>query len=309
VLAFGGNALLPDPFHPEDQKARADALALALLLLIERVGKGRGVVLVHGNGPQVGMILLRVEATRADLPPEPLDVLVAETQGSVGHLLARALQNALTEAGADMRVATVLTQVIVDSDDPGLTDPTKPIGPHYPPEQADRLREERGWQLVHETGKGWRRVVPSPRPIEVVEIDSIRDAARPGCVVIAGGGGGVPVLRHDNGALEGIEAVIDKDHTASLLARSLNASAFVVLTGVSHVSRRFGAPDEEPLYRIDVEMARDLMDAGEFPRGSMGPKMEAAALYVAATDRPALITDVDSLGRALDGDEGTWLVP
>lgn len=306
VLAFGGNALLPDPFHPEEQKPRAAALAQALVLLIPR---DAGLVLVHGNGPQVGMILLRVEATRDHLPTEPLDVLVAETQGSVGHLLCRALQNALAEKGVPMNVATVLTQVRVDPEDPGLKHPTKPVGPVYPPEQAERLQTERGWQMVQVPGQGWRRVVPSPRPIEVIEARAIADSARPGHVVVAGGGGGVPVVRDERGLLHGIEAVVDKDRTAALLAISLDASHFVILTGVPHVSRHFDTPAEEALHRLDVATARALIRSGDFPAGSMGPKVEAAADYVEHTGRPALITDTAHLPRALEGQAGTWLVP
>lgn len=306
VLAFGGNALLPDPLHPEEQKERAAALAEALSLLVR---PRAGTVLVHGNGPQVGMILLRVEATRDQLPTEPLDVLVAETQGSVGHLLTRALQNEFAERGLPIRVATVLTQVVVDAADPGFEHPTKPIGPHYARDVAERMRAERGWSMVEEAGRGWRRVVPSPMPREVVELDAISEAARPGHVVVAGGGGGVPVVRDGHGRLSGVEAVIDKDRTAALLARELGASRFVVLTGVPHVSIGYGTDAEEPLREVTVQRARALLGAGEFPRGSMGPKIEAVADYVEASGSEALITDTASIEAALRGDEGTRIVP
>ena len=306
VLAFGGNALLPDPFHPEEQKERADELARALLLLAP---EDAGLVLVHGNGPQVGMILLRVEATRDQLPSEPLDVLVAETQGSVGLLLSRALQNALVERESDVRVSTVLTQVIVDEDDPGLSEPTKPIGPFYPRERAEVLMAERGWHMVHVRGEGWRRVVPSPRPVQIVELASIEEAAGPGRVVVAGGGGGVPVVRDARGRLSGIEAVIDKDRTAALIASALDAARFVILTGVPCVARGFGTEREEPLARLTLVEAHALLAAGEFPAGSMGPKIEAACTFVETTGREALVTDTEHLAAAERGEAGTRIVP
>jgi carbamate kinase len=305
VLAFGGNALLPDPFHPEDQEERARDLARAVLLLLER---SSGLVLVHGNGPQVGMILLRVEATSERLPAEPLDVLVAETQGSVGYLLTRALRNALREQGSQVEVSSILTQVVVDPEDPAFASPSKPVGPYYSEEFAQVLQAQRGWHMEPSETQGWRRVVPSPRPLEVVEMVSIAEAARGGAVVVAGGGGGIPV-RDDEHGLTGVEAVIDKDRTAALLALSLRAESFVVLTGVPHVSRDFGTPRERPLPELSLAEARRLLEAGEFPRGSMRPKIEAATRYVAATDRPALVTDTASLARALEHQAGTWLTP
>ena len=306
VLAFGGNALLPDPFHPEDQEERARLLARAVMLLFD---SAPGVVLVHGNGPQVGMILLRVEAMRDRMPVEPLDVLVAETQGSVGYLLSRALQSALGEQGASVRVSSILTQVVVDPHDEAFDVPTKPVGPFYDAEEAARLAEARGWHMVESPGEGWRRAVASPRPRRVVELPSIAAAAAAGDVVIAGGGGGIPVVESGAGQLSGVEAVIDKDRTAALLAVSLNASSFVVLTGVPHVSRGFATPRAERIATMRLAEARRLLAAGEFPAGSMGPKVEAACDYVEATRRPALITDTEHLRAALERREGTWIEP
>jgi len=306
VLAFGGNALLPDPFHPEEQEVRARELARAVLLLLEQAS---GLVLVHGNGPQVGMILLRVEETRDRLPAEPLDMLVAETQGSVGYLLSRELHNALQAQGSDVDVSSILTQVRVDPADPAFDRPEKPIGPYYPAKTAELLREKRGWHMVEEQGKGWRRVVASPVPLEVIEMESIRRAVRDGRVVIAGGGGGIPVRQVTGVGLLGVEAVIDKDRTAALLATSLQSETFVVLTGVSHVSRDFGTPAARRIARMTVTAARELSAGGHFPPGSMGPKIEAAANYVAATGHAALITDMEHLSAALAGDEGTRIVP
>lgn len=306
VIAFGGNALLPDPFQPEEQEERAAGLAEALALLAPR---DAGLVLVHGNGPQVGMILLRVEATRHELPAEPLDVLVAETQGSVGLLLCRALSSAFAHRKRRWGVSAVLTQVVVDGEDPKLLRPDKPVGPFYDAERAARLRDEQGWELVEQVGRGWRRVVASPAPLEVVEVEAIRHAARPGQIVVAGGGGGVPVLREADGSLRPIEGVVDKDRTACLMARQLDAGSFVILTGVPCVVRGFGGPHPEPLHQLDRARARALLEAGEFPPGSMGPKIEAALDYVEATGRAALITDTESLSDALQGRTGTWIRP
>ncbi len=305
VLAFGGNALLPDPFRPEEQEQRADQLAQAVLMLLQR---SSGLVLVHGNGPQVGMILLRVEETRERLPAEPLDMLVAETQGSVGYLLSRALRNALRKHSSHIEVASLLTQVVVDPADRAFAQPTKPVGPFYAAKTAEFLSTKRGWDMVEEQGRGWRRVVPSPAPRRVVELEVIRQAVRFGGVVIAGGGGGVPVSEGEDG-FDGVEAVVDKDRTAALIAKELHASSLVILTGVSHVSRAFGTPSAERIARVSSARARELIEAGEFPRGSMRPKMEAACDYVEARKQPAVITDMGHLRAALVGDDGTWIVP
>jgi carbamate kinase len=305
VLAFGGNALLPDPFHPEEQADRAAELARAVHLLL---ADASGVVLVHGNAPQVGMILLRVEATRRRLPAEPLDMLVAETQGSVGYLLARALRNALAGEPSPPEVTSILTQVVVSADDAAFARPSKPVGPHYPARSAEILERQRGWHMVEVPGRGWRRVVPSPRPLEVVEHAAIATAAGAGQIVIAGGGGGIPVWRGPDGKLAGIECVIDKDRTAALLARTLDADAFVVLTGVPHVSLRYGTPREERLAELSVERAAELAASGEFPAGSMGPKIEATCAWVRATGKAALITDTARLWDALAGRAGTRIV-
>ena len=308
VLAFGGNALLPDPFQPGEQEARARELARSVLLLGERSPGRGGLVLVHGNGPQVGMILLRVEGTRERIPAEPLDVLVAETQGSIGYLLSRALRNALVAQSSAVEVTTVLTQVVVDPQDPAFAQPTKPIGPQYSGEAAQLFRQ-RGWHMVATDGRGWRRAVPSPRPLRVVELPAIRAAARPGQVVIAGGWGGVPVREDSPGGYSGVEAVIDKDRTAALLAHALEAEGFVILTGVPRVAQGFGTAAERPLSRVSARHMRALLGAGEFPPGSMGPKVEAACDYVEQSGRAALITDTEHLERALRGEDGTWIEP
>jgi len=306
VVAFGGNALLPDARDPDAATARAAEFARAVLALMP---EDTGMILVHGNGPQVGASLLRVEAARHEVPISPLDVLVAETQGSIGYLLSRALHNALSASGMQVEVATVVTQVVVDPNDPAMQNPTKPVGPFYDPSEADALQTERGWRLVEVPGKGVRRLVASPPSIDVVEIDTILQAAGKGRLVISGGGGGIPVERLGDGTLRGVEAVIDKDRTAALIARSVDARGFVILTEVAHASVAFGTPNERPLHEMTSAQALGLLASGEFPPGSMGPKIESCIAYSLETRRPALITSVDGLPGALAHEDGTWIMP
>ncbi len=301
VLAFGGNALLPDPRNPEAQEKMALSFSRALKLLLP---KRAGIALVHGNGPQVGMILLRIDATRDRIPPESLDILVAETQGSIGYLLTRILRNSFPER----EIAAVLTQVRVNAKDQDFQNPTKPIGPIYSADEAKSLQRLSGWKMVEVLGKGWRRVVPSPRPKEIIEIHTIADAISHGHVIIAGGGGGIPVISR-NMQLLGAEVVIDKDLTASMLAISLQAERFVILTDVPNVSLGSATPSEKPIRKMNAREAQRFLEEGEFPSGSMGPKVEASILYATATGRSALITDIDHLDGALKGEDGTWVTP
>lgn len=305
VIAFGGNALLPDSGDPAIAERNAAAFAHAVLRLMP---PDTGLVLVHGNGPQVGNALLRNEAGKDEVHPSPLDVLVADTQGSIGYLLGRSLGNALAAAGRAIEVVTVITQVVVDADHPSMRNPTKPVGPFYPPSIGMTLEYERGWKMIEVPNKGMRRVVASPPPKEVVEIEAVRALAASGRIVITGGGGGIPVTRKA-GALVGVEGVIDKDRTASLVARLLDARGFLIFTEVGHAARSFGKPDETPLLELASAEAQALLDAGEFPPGSMGPKIESCISYAQATGRTGVITNVDSLEGALAGTDGTRVRP
>jgi carbamate kinase len=305
VIAFGGNALLPDSGDPALAERNAVAFAHAVLRLMP---DDTGIVLVHGNGPQVGNALLRNEAGAAEVHHSPLDVLVADTQGSIGYLLGRSLCNAFATERRAIEVVTVVTQVVVDAEHPSMSAPSKPVGPFYPPSVGMALEYERGWKMVDVPNKGMRRVVPSPPPEEIVEIGAVRALAQPGQIVITGGGGGIPVTRRD-GALIGVEAVIDKDRTGSLVARLVDARGFVIFTEVGHVSRHFGKSDEAALLDLTATEALALLDAGEFPPGSMGPKIESCISYARATGRTGVITSVDALEGALAGTDGTRIRP
>jgi carbamate kinase len=287
LVALGGNALWPEGGGgaPSDQIAGARRACAPLL---GRLRDGGRLLIVFGNGPQVGAELVRGEAAAAELVAPPLDVCVASTQGTMGYFLSLALRAELTAAGIDAPVTALLSLAVVDPADPAFEEPTKPIGP---------------------AGRAARLLVPSPRPIELPDAAAVRALLDAGHVVIAGGGGGIPVVRRADGALEGIEAVIDKDRTAALLARELGADLLINLTGVSEVRRGFGTGDERPLPRLTVAEARRLLAAGEFPAGSMGPKIESAVEFVAATGNRVLITDIDTLPAALAGDGGTVIVP
>jgi carbamate kinase len=311
VIAFGGNALMEpdDDGTVAEQRRRAETAAG---WLSELVGRGWRLVIVHGNGPQVGQAMIQMEAAVDKVPPGTLDLAVAETQGSMGYLLDLALRNRFADQRMMAQPACLLSVVVVDADDPGFDEPTKPVGPHFSEESARVFRKDHGGLMKADaSGKGWRKVVPSPRPLEILGLDSVRDLLECNRVVIAGGGGGIPVVREtgSGGHVRGVEAVIDKDHTASLLARELGADLFMILTNVDRVMKDFGTEREEALARLPLAEARRLLGEGQFPPGSMGPKVQAAIDFVAATGRPVVITDIGHVHDAIDGDAGTAIVP
>lgn len=307
IVAFGGNALLrpEDDGTGEEERRRADEAAAWLGFLVER---GYDLVVVHGNGPQVGNVLIQMEEAASRVPPRTLDVAVAQTEGAVGYLLELALRERLRLVGVERDVASLLSLVVVDAADPGFAAPSKPVGPFFTRFRAEALRRDHGWSMIEDAGRGWRKVVPSPRPLEVLGIGAVRDLLGGHRVVIAGGGGGIPLAVAADGSLRGIEAVIDKDRTASLLARNLGADILLILTGVAQVVRNYGKRHAQSLPLLSLRQARRLLTQGQFPAGSMGPKIEAAMDFVAATGNPALITSVESLPAALQGESGTVLV-
>ena len=304
VVAFGGNALL----RPEDDggtRVQLERAREAVRQLLPILNRGYELIVVHGNGPQVGNLLLQAELAAERVPAQTLDVCVAQTQGSMGFLIELAFDNELKAAGFRKRVVTLVTQVEVDATDPAFLKPSKPIGPFFSKERAEIMQKTAGWKMIEDSGRGWRKVVASPKPLAVRSVDVVSSLVNRGYIVIAAGGGGIPVVEPEEGELRGVEAVIDKDYAAAMLASALSAELFVILTGVDRVSRDFGKATETPLARLDVATARALLAEGQFPAGSMGPKIDAAIRFVESGGREVLITRAESLPAALEGETGT----
>lgn len=307
VIAIGGNSLIEDPKHvtveAQYESARKTAEHIAKL-----VKDGHRVVIAHGNGPQVGFILLRAEYSKGILHSVPLDSCVADTQGAIGYQLQMALDNEFQKAGIKNKVATIVTQVEVSVDDPSFNNPTKPIGTFMSEEDAKERTEKMGWVCKEDSGRGWRRVVASPKPKAIVELDTVKTLGDSGLTVIAAGGGGIPVVRDENGMLSGREAVIDKDLAAALMAKQLGADLFVISTAVEKVCLNFGKPNQITLDTITVAEGRKYVEEGHFAPGSMLPKIEAVLDYVETTGNMGLITDPANIYDALHGNKGTKVV-
>ncbi|HUI70854.1 MAG TPA: carbamate kinase [Spirochaetia bacterium] len=309
VVAIGGNSLIRDPQHQtvEDQE---EALRDTAAHLADMMEAGWDLAIGHGNGPQVGFILRRSEiAHRVEGMHEvPLDVCGADSQGAIGYELQQALQNQLYHRGVHKNVATIITQVLVDHSDRAFANPTKPIGGFMDASEAEKRRAELGWAVVEDAGRGWRRVVPSPLPKEIVELDSIRAVLEDGITVITVGGGGIPVVDVGSGEYRGVAAVIDKDYACSLLAREIKADLFLIATAVEKVAINFGTPEQKWLDRITLAEAKQYLSEGRhFAKGSMAPKIQAIIWYLEAGGKQALITNPENIGRALRGDTGTWI--
>ena len=308
VVAIGGNALLP-PGERADATAQRRRIDATCVCLADLVAEGHDIVLTHGNGPQVGSILLQNEETRHLVPAMPLDVVGAESQAQIGYLLAQALRNEFAGRRIPRGVACLLTQVIVDRDDPAFANPTKPIGPYYTREDEIIVKRAKGWKMVFDQRGGWRRVVPSPRPVEIVEADEVRGlvANGDGRVVIVAGGGGIPVVRKE-GRLIGVEAVIDKDLAAAVLAHTLGWTHIVIATDVPQVAFDFGKPSQRFVDKLTVAEAKKHLAAGQFPAGNMGPKIEAAIEFLEHGGERVVISDLEHLVPAVAGKAGTRLV-
>ncbi|PJF44992.1 MAG: carbamate kinase [Phototrophicales bacterium] len=307
VVAIGGNSLILDNRHPEVEH-QWEAIHETCEHIAEMIEGGWKVIITHGNGPQVGFILRRNELAAPEVHQTPLDLIVADTQGSIGYMIQQTLNNTLRVRGINRSVVTVITQVVVDRNDPAFANPTKPIGKFMSEEEAAKFRAV-GWHLVEDAGRGWRRVVPSPRPREIVEQGVVRSMIKAGYVVVACGGGGVPVIRNAEGSLEGVEAVIDKDLASSLLAQSLRADLFVISTGVERVAIHFNTPQQQDLPQMTLAQAHQYLNEGHFAKGSMRPKIEAVIDFIENGGPRALITNPQSLGAALRGETGTWITP
>ena len=309
VIALGGNAIIP--VGQEGTYDQQMAITLETMNQVAQLSKaGHRVVMTHGNGPVVGNIVLRNDAGMAlhGIPPMPMYVCGADSQGGLGFMLQQALQNALHTQGLDTPVASVVTQVLVSETDPAFANPTKPIGPFYDEDGAQSVRDENGWTLVMDAGRGYRRVVPSPMPLEVIEWEAIKALVDAGVLTIATGGGGVPVTRDKDGLLTGCDAVIDKDRASDLLGQLIGADVLVIITQVDKVCVNFGKDDQEELDVLPVGRAQALLDSGEFPVGSMGPKIEAAISFLAAGGQEVIITSPEHLLAAVEGREGTRIV-
>lgn len=304
VVALGGNAILTDDPSAEAQQTALQQTAKYLVNFLE-MGDVQ-LVLTHGNGPQVGnLVLQQLDGSSAKNPAMPLDTVGAMTQGEIGLWLADALNEEIISRGLDQKVATVLTRTVVDANDAAFEQPTKPIGPFYTAEEAKTVRDEHpDWTIVEDAGRGYRRVVPSPKPISIMEADAIRTLAQEGVTLIAAGGGGVPVVRKDND-ITGVEAVIDKDFTAAKLAELVDADELVILTAVQYVTKDFTKPTQEDIKQATVAEMQALVDEGQFPSGSMKPKVEAAMSFVTATGRNAVITSLDNIAAYLENGDGT----
>lgn len=308
VVALGGNAISRERDEPSvaAQFARTRETA-ELLVPIVATGQHR-LVLTHGNGPQVGNILLRSDVAEEAgvLPRLPIDSAVADTQGAMGYMIQQCLANALWESGIRIPVVTVVTQVIVDEDDPAFSNPSKPVGRYYPDDAAEAAQHDHGWVMRNDPqGRGWRRVVPSPQPREIVEQDVISELLDEGVIVIACGGGGIPVTSGEGGSLHGVDAVIDKDLASSLLANNVGAQTFAIATEVDNVFIGYGSPEQRALTTVDVEELVAYRAGGHFAPGSMGPKVEAVIEFIGRGGERAVITSPESLERALDGGAGT----
>jgi carbamate kinase len=306
VIAIGGNSLILDKQH-EDVASQWHAVQETCQHIADMIERGWDLVITHGNGPQVGFILRRNELAAPEVHTTPLDIIGADTQGSIGYMIAQSLENEFKRRGIKRPIAAVVTQVLVDRDDPGFQDPSKGIG-GFTTEEKAREFEKDGWRVIEDAGRGWRRVIASPIPLGIVELDAIRCLVDNGFVVIAVGGGGIPVIEDEDGELVGTRAVIDKDRATSLLAQELKVDLFLISTAVPQVAIHFNEPDQQWLDRMTAEEASAYQAEGHFKPGSMGPKVEAVLSFLEAhPDGEALITDPPNIARALDGQSGTWI--
>jgi carbamate kinase len=308
VIALGGNSILRAK-QKGSAEEQYDNLYTTAEQLLGLLGGDHRIVITHGNGPQVGNLLLADETAKKVVPPSPLDVLVAQTEGYMGYMLQNTLANHLRQAGKRHNITTVMTQVVVDRNDPAFSNPSKPIGPFYDADGAERLRREKGWDIIEDSGRGYRRVVPSPMPVSIQQARIIKSMLDAGEIVIAVGGGGIPVVREENRNLRGVEAVIDKDYASARLAIEIDADILFILTAVEYVYRDFGMPQQEALRELSVSEAKKLLKDGHFGKGSMEPKIRAAVMFLEETDpsreREVIITLPETALRALEGKTGT----
>ena len=308
VVAVGGNSLIKDKSQqtvPDQYEAASESMEH----IAGMIEAGWDVIITHGNGPQVGFILRRAELSAHELHTVPLDSCGADTQGAIGYMFQKALHNEFERRGQQKQAVTVVTQVLVDRDDPAFNDPSKPIGSFMEETIAKERSDKDGWVVVEDAGRGWRRVVPSPLPVKIIEQDAIQSLIQAGFVVIAVGGGGIPVIEDEQGDLQGVEAVIDKDFASALLAANIGADLLLISTAVEKVALNFNKPDQRWLDKLTLKEAREYYNQGHFGKGSMGPKIQAIIGFLEAGGKEALITNPENIERALAGETGTRIVP
>jgi carbamate kinase len=311
LIAFGGNALNIPGEHKQHQKDEFDVAKKSLAGVVSLLRKGyEKLIITHGNGPQVGRIFLQQELTKKDFPRQvTLDVCVADSQGRIGYILQNVFDNLCAEQGLDKRSCSVITQVVVDPHDPAFHNPTKPIGVYYTSKDAERLSKERGWIMKDDAGRGFRRNVPSPKPLEIVEKKIFAALLDLGFIVIGAGGGGIPVVRKKNGDLLGVEAVIDKDRTSAILATQTGIDYFVILTEIDHAYLDFKKPDKKPITSATVKNMETWLSEGHFLEGSMRPKVESAISFLKNGGKKAIIANLFDLLPAIEGKTGTQILP
>ncbi|MDC0246310.1 carbamate kinase [Deltaproteobacteria bacterium] len=308
IVALGGNAIHPAGIKgtSEEQVAIAEETATVLLPLLELEND---LIITHGNGPGVGKVLMRQALAHKEVAPMSLDICVANTQGVTAYLLVQAFENALRKVGNQRHVVGLVSQVEVDENDPGFNNPTKPVGYFYKEKEAEDFKEKMGWTMKEDSGRGWRMVVASPKPKHICDISLVESLSSNGTIVIAGGGGGVPVVRNSQGLRHGVEAVIDKDLTTAHMANVLGFKNIMILTAVSNVAINFGKPEQKELKQITVSEAKRYLEEGQFPAGSMGPKIEAAISFIEGGGKRATIGHLEEAMSALRGETGTHIIP
>lgn len=307
VVAFGGNAFIGKDGNSsyEEQMKNAELMCMKLLGLLDQ---GYEIVITHGNGPQVGSFLMQQECLNDTVPPMPLDVCNAMTQGQMGYMIEQRFRNILAERHIKKSVVSYLTQVVVSENDPAFQNPTKFIGPFFSKNNSEKLQKEKHWHMKEDSGRGYRRVVPSPKPLDIVEKEEISKSVHKDFVVIACGGGGIPVIKDSMGRLKGVDAVIDKDLTAEKLASLLGAKMLLLITPVSQVAIFFGTSKQKNLRKMTVREAKTYLAEGHFPPGSMGPKIEAAIRFIDSCDKKTIITSLESVDAAIKGEAGTEII-
>ncbi|MBU0508859.1 carbamate kinase [bacterium] len=308
VVALGGNAI-SSPKEPDTIPNQFRHTREALTGVAELIQRGYRLAITHGNGPQVGNALLRVELTKGRAPILPLGIIVADTEGGMGYMIEQCLQNVLLRRGVERQVVTIVTQVVVDPEDPALRNPTKYIGQFYGEDEARKLSETEGWVVKQDGSRGWRRVVGSPQPLQILNGSTLARLVGRGEIVIAAGGGGIPVYRESDGWLEGVDAVIDKDRASAVLARDIGAQELFILTDTEFVAVNYGKPDQRNLSRMTLREAEQYLAEGHFPPGSMGPKIEAAISFLKSGGQRIIICDLSKFVESLDGKSGTTIVP